>query len=80
MLSLFLLKQSNGGLMSGCYRTVFGVTSARDLQTISAPFSSAALNTVFNSGSRKSSSAKLKVLSSCHSAPGTGWEDYSFKA
>ena len=39
------------------------------LQTISAPFSSAALNTVFNSGSRKSSSAKLKVLSSCWKIP-----------
>ena len=40
------------------------------LQTISAPFSSTALRTVFNSGSRKSSSAKLKVLSSCHRSGG----------
>jgi hypothetical protein len=69
MLSLFILKQPKA-----CVRMLpnsFWFYFRAGLQTISAPFSSAAF-TVFNSGLRKSSSAKLKALSSCHSAPGSG--------
>jgi hypothetical protein len=40
--------------------------------TTSAPFSSAAFSTDFKLGSRKSSSATLNLVSSCHSAPGNG--------
>ena len=41
--------------------------------TSSAPFSSAAFTTVLKSGSRRSSSAALNFVSSCHSAPGKGF-------